>query len=141
MNRRGFLQFVGAFAAGAAIPFVVAPEKIARAPAWAKHVRVYRTAPLAAGIYTFSASSPKGLFVAGVTASGGETLVEIPCEPGDIFGHAVLNTHGVFIQPPPTPSVFDFTEQGTFGQLDRGTDNALVVEGARDRTNHLLWTA
>jgi hypothetical protein len=78
MNRRSFIQFLGAFAAGSALPLPLAAEKIARAPAWVTQVLLFRCAPLQAGHYTFSAFTKLGLYVTGVDAMGGETIVEIP---------------------------------------------------------------
>jgi len=88
MNRRGFLTFLGAAVAGAALPMSLLGEKIARAPAWAKQVLRFSCGPLAAGHYTFSAwakkqGEPWGLYVAGVTATGGETIFEIPLAVAD----------------------------------------------------------
>lgn len=78
MNRRGFLQSLGAFAAAAFIPSV--GEAIIRAPSWARTVIVYRTAaPLTAGYYTFTAyAGDFGTYIGGFKANGGEHLFEIP---------------------------------------------------------------
>ena len=87
MNRRGFLTFVGAFAAGAALPKALLSEKVARLTAgWVKPemIDLYRvSAPLEAGFYTFTGAAWKGTefigcYVGGVKAEGGETLIEQP---------------------------------------------------------------
>jgi len=77
-TRRNFLKSLGAFAALSFIPPV--KESIARAPDWAKRVVVYRAQdPLPAGNHTFTAySGSMGLYLAGVTCVGGETLFEVP---------------------------------------------------------------
>lgn len=98
MDRRGFLAFVGAFAAGAALPKALALEKIARAPAWAKEIALYRVAiPLAAGTYTFTAyAGPEwGLFIGAVKAVGGETLFEMPVSTGVQYSNPVLSKEGL----------------------------------------------
>jgi hypothetical protein len=104
MNRRRFLQVLGVFAASAALPVPFATAKVAKAPSWAKTVLRFGCAPLDAGSYTFSAYAfgavrnvqifdralsneeliavtcceYRGLYVAGVKAEGGETVIEIP---------------------------------------------------------------
>ena len=97
MNRRTFLQFLGAAIAGAALPQAFAGEKIARAPAWATQVTLWRCPPLEPGTYTFSAFSNLGLYVGGVTAKGGETLFEIPTDAID-FHKPKLVKGGICIQ-------------------------------------------
>ena len=87
MKRRAFLQLVGAFAASAAIPKALAIEGICRAQEWwSGPVQIFRTAPLVAGVYTFTTSKffkhgsreNLGYFVGGFKAKGGETLIEMP---------------------------------------------------------------
>jgi hypothetical protein len=94
MNRRNFLTFLGAVAAGAALPPSLVCETIARAPtplpSWAKEVLRFSCEPLATGHHTFSAWAKKGgeswgLYIAGVTAKGGETILEVP-RPGYMEG-------------------------------------------------------
>lgn len=81
MDRRGFLQCLGVFAACAMVPAV--GQRIIRAPAWWNGpVTVYRSSvPLEAGNYTFTAlAGDLGMYFGGVTATGGEYLFEIPGE-------------------------------------------------------------
>ena len=116
MNRRSFLQFIGAFAAGTAIPGLT-HEKIARVTQpWAigKPVAVYRVAkPLEAGAWTFTASCTvrgeyMGVAFMGVKAEGGETLFEVSCADGTKYtnyglsrgvGIGLSDMKATFIEP------------------------------------------
>lgn len=90
MDRRGFLSFIGAAVAGSALPVNFAEAKIAKAPDWAKDVIRFNCYELPAGNYTFSAYVKMAgdkfysLYVAGVKASGGETVFEVPYSGGHI---------------------------------------------------------
>jgi len=101
MNRRGFLSFIGAAVAGAALPVEFAAAKVARAPDWWKgRVVRYTCAPLAPGRYTFSANMRDdemyyGLFIGGVTAAGGETVFEVPIKDGGVFSNPHLSQQAV----------------------------------------------
>lgn len=115
MNRRNFLQCLGAFAAAAFLP--ACSERIIRAPVWAKEVIVYRTAvPLTAGSYTFSAyAGDLGIYIGGFKAIGGERLFEIP-----VANHPMENPRiklgGISVK-----ASIDFTDVKTRNTLLRGS--------------------
>lgn len=117
-TRRSFLQSLGAFAALVFIPPV--KESIARAPAWAKRVVVYRAQdPLPAGTHTFTAfSGSKGLYVAGVVALGGETLFEVPYFDLILNPRLKLN-EGITVSYADTLKL-DFSNRMDLEELQRG---------------------
>ena len=119
MNRRNFLQCLGAFAAAAFIPSI--GECIIRAPAWAKSVTVYRAAaPLAAGNYTFTAyAGDLGIYVGGFKAAGGETLFEIP-QVSHPMENQRIKLGGIFAPAPTKEHPTDFCDARTRDNLLRG---------------------
>lgn len=100
MKRRDFLKFLGASVAGAALPAALADQAIARAPMWAKSVLRFECSPLEPGTHTFSAwvkmEGKWNLYVAGVTAKGGETAFEVPA-PKQSFNGPCLVKGGIQI--------------------------------------------
>ncbi len=121
MNRRNFLQCLGAFAAAAFVP-ACCTERIIRAPTWAKEVIVYRTAvPLVAGSYTFSAyAGDLGIYIGGFKAIGGELLFEIP-----VANHPMENPRiklgGISVPIQTVDTYVDFTNAKTRDNLLRGS--------------------
>lgn len=102
INRRGFLKFIGAALAGSALPVDFAEAKIAKAPYWAKKVVRFNCYELAAGNYTFSCyikmagDNFYSLYVAGVKATGGETVFEIPYDGDHVnLANPQLSIEGV----------------------------------------------
>ncbi len=119
MNRRGFLQFVGAFACAAAVP-AFSSERIARiAMPWAQQLPrvLYRTAaPLAAGSYTFTAGvGDLGMYFGQVIATGGETMFEMLETKGHPYTDARLKLGGI------TVSMGDFTDKKVTDKFLRGS--------------------
>lgn len=121
MNRRNFLQCLGAFAASTFLPSC--SENIIRAPSWAKQVTVFRTAkPLKAGNYTFTSyAGDLGVYIAGVKAMGGETLFEVPSmKDNRPFDNPRLKLGGITVSFTETPPPIDFTDARTRDNMIRG---------------------
>jgi hypothetical protein len=144
MDRRGFLKFLGTFAAASALPISFSEAKIATAPAWAKNVMRFSCAPLEAGSYTFSAYAfgairevrvwdrqlsneelisltapvPEylGLYVSGVKAEGGETVIEIPYDGQNLKHPRIIQ--GAVTAPINLDGTFDMR----YAQLERGIE-------------------
>lgn len=123
MNRRNFLQCLGAFAAAAFTPSV--SEAIARVPDWWKgKVVVFRTrVPLIPGSYTFTAfMGDKGMYVGCVKGTKWETLFEMPV-PDDGYtyerpclsgGPVIMSFDRLFV------GTVDFCDPMTQAMLARG---------------------
>lgn len=118
MNRRSFLQFVGAFTCAAAVP-AFGLEKIARlSQPWMQDLPrfLYRTAkPLAAGSYTFTAGvGDLGMYFGQVIATGGETVFEVLETKGRSYTDARLKLGGI------TVNMGDFTDKKVTDKFMRG---------------------
>ena len=124
MNRRNFLQCLGAFAAAAFLP--ACGKSILRAPAWWKgEVVVFKSwEPLVKGTYTFTAyMHDLGIYVGGVEASGGETYFEMPKpQEGYYYENPRIKLGGIFVDRPT-----DFCDPQTRDAMLRG--DAVTKQG------------
>lgn len=140
-TRREFLKLLGAAATLAAVPAIARGRLIAEAPYCTGRTVLLECAPLEAGRrYTFTAQSFvarqwRGLFVAGITAKGGETAIRVPVGEAEAL-------HGPCLSLEPFGFVLPY--RASDEQLVDFTSSPSFVAGGgvevTPRTNELLNT-
>lgn len=120
MNRRGFLKLLGAFTASSVLPSFPVGAKIAESRRFLLNdFVIFECAPLEPGTHTVTwFAGEQGIFVGGIEASGGETLIKQWVSEGQTIDWPSIKLGGIYIDL--DRSRYDFTDPELQDRIFRG---------------------
>lgn len=119
MNRRGFLKLLGAFTAASVLPSFPVGAKIAESKRFLLNdFVIFECAPLEPGTHTVTwFAGEQGIFVGGIEASGGETLIKQWVSAGQIIDRPSIKLGGIYVD---YRAHYDFTDPELQDKIFRG---------------------